>query len=152
MCSILRLPVMVSRHLKIDVITQCNKQLMAQIDFIWVIVFSLEVMENKECMNVLVQNHCFMNGVQVQLKKNACYSPFIRKKKNSKKETLMLMNVGTKLGTWDRIGEYILFRELTLNQLYFQWLSVYNYVCSLSHQADWFLFYFQCLQLCEERE
>ena len=55
----------------------------------------------------------------MQLKKNAYYSPMIRKKMKSKEETLMVMNVGTKLGTWVRIGEYILFRELTLNQLYF---------------------------------
>lgn len=44
----------------------------------------------------------------------------------------MLRNVGTKSGTWDGIGEYILSRELTLNQLYFPWLSAYYYVCSLS--------------------
>lgn len=55
-----------------------------------------------------------------------------KEKMKSKEETLMLTNVGTKSGTWDGIGEYILSRELTLNQMYFPRLSVYNYVCSLS--------------------
>lgn len=55
-----------------------------------------------------------------------------KEKMKSKEETLMLTNVGTKSGTWDGIGEYLLSRELTLNQMYFPRLSVYNYVCSLS--------------------
>lgn len=50
----------------------------------------------------------------------------------SREETLMLTNVGTRSGTWDGTGEYILSRKLTLNQMYFPRLSVYSYVCSLS--------------------